>query len=72
VIALRDAETGETALVDTSDRRLRRAYEDRARQAAEDRDRLLRRMNIDAIRVRTGESFVEPLTRFFRERKARR
>jgi uncharacterized protein (DUF58 family) len=72
LIALRDTETGETAMIDTSDRRLRAAYEERTRRAADERDRLLRRMNIDAIRVRTGESFVEPLTRFFRERKARR
>ena len=72
LIALDDAETGEVAIIDTSNRRLRRAYEERTRKAVEDRDRLLSRMNIDAIRVWTGESFVEPLTRFFRERKAKR
>jgi hypothetical protein len=29
-------------------------------------------MDIEAVSVRTGESFVEPLTRFFRAREARR
>ncbi len=72
LIALKDAETGETVVVDTSDRRLRREYEGRVARAAEQRDRMLSRMKIDTIRVRTGESFLEPLTRFFRTREARR
>jgi len=72
LIELYDSETGQTLLVDTSDDRLRRQYEQRSRRAADERDRLLRRMNIDTIHVRTGESFVEPLTRFFRAREARR
>jgi len=72
LIELYDSETGRTLLVDTSNARVRRLYEERSRRAADERDRLLRRMNIDAIHVRTGESFVEPLTRFFRAREARR
>ncbi len=72
LIALKDAETGETVVVDTSDRRVRREYEARVARATEERDRMLSRMKIDTIRVRTGESFVEPLTRFFRAREARR
>lgn len=72
LISLRDTETGRTALIDTSDRALRAAYEKRVQAAADERDRLLKRMSIEAIRVRTGEAFVGPLTRYFRERKARR
>jgi hypothetical protein len=34
-------------------------------------DRELRSCRLDCIRVRTGEPFVEPLTRFFRRREAR-
>lgn len=72
LIELKDNETGRMALVDTSSRRVRERYQVQAIQAAEARDRLFRRMDIEAVCVRTGESFVEPLTRFFRAREARR
>ncbi|HSW46661.1 MAG TPA: DUF58 domain-containing protein [Phycisphaerae bacterium] len=72
LVALSDNETGQVVLVDTSDAGLRREYEARAGRTAEQRDRLLAGMKIDTIHVRTGESFVEPLTRFFRKREARR
>jgi len=72
LIELEDAETGETLVVDTSSKALRRNYALRALAGAEQRDTLLRRMKIDTIDVRTGESFIEPLARFFRKREARR
>lgn len=72
LIELKDNETGRRVLVDTSSRRVRERYEAQAAQAAEARDRLFRRMDVEAIRVRTGESFIDPLTRFFRAREARR
>ena len=72
LIELLDNETGEAVLVDTSSGRLRGAYAAKAQRLADERDDRLRRMDIDGIHVRTGESFVEPLTRFFRAREARR
>ena len=72
LIELKDSETGRMVMVDTSSRRLRERYASQATQAAEQRDRLFHRMNVEAVSVRTGESFVEPLTRFFRAREARR
>jgi uncharacterized protein (DUF58 family) len=72
LIELKDNETGRMVLVDTSSRRVRERYRAQAQQAAETRDRLLRRMDIEAVYARTGESFIEPLTRFFRAREARR
>lgn len=72
LIELKDNETGRMVLVDTSSRRIREGYQAQAQQAAETRDRLLRRMDVEAVYARTGESFVEPLTRFFRAREARR
>ncbi|NOT01650.1 MAG: DUF58 domain-containing protein [Phycisphaerales bacterium] len=71
LIELVDAETGETVVVDTSSKGLRRRYSADAVVVATERDRSFRRNKIDAIDVMTGESFVEPLTRFFRARKAR-
>ncbi len=71
-VELLDTETGEQVLVDTRSRSFRRQFE---RLTADWRERLLtdfRRRRIDAIDVATGESFVEPLTKFFRRREARR
>ena len=72
IIELIDAETDETVLVDTSDQRLRRQYSASAAVKVDERIQLFRRCNVDSIDVTTGESFIEPLNRFFRARKARR
>jgi len=72
LVELVDQETGRRMIVDTSSSRWRREFE-RITTCAEDaRDRRLRSYGLDCIRVRTGESFVEPLIRFFRTREARR
>ena len=71
LIELVDAETGETVLIDTSSKALRRMYAADAVLTADRRTRQFKRSKIDAIDVMTGESFVGPLTRFFRSRKAR-
>jgi uncharacterized protein (DUF58 family) len=71
LIELTDAETGETVLVDTSDIRLRQRYSEHAANAARERGRIFRQCNVDSVDIRAGESFVEPLNRFFRARKAR-
>jgi uncharacterized protein (DUF58 family) len=71
LIELFDSETGETVLLDSSSRTVRDSYAVLMRRLAEQRDEALRSMAIDSIHVRTGESFVEPLTRFFRVREKR-
>jgi uncharacterized protein (DUF58 family) len=71
LVELVDTETGETVLVDTSNKALRRYYAADAVAAADERSQLFRRCNVDSIDVMTGESIVEPLQRFFRARKAR-
>ncbi|MCB9849463.1 MAG: DUF58 domain-containing protein [Phycisphaerales bacterium] len=71
LIELEDAETGETVIVDTSSKTLRRNYALAAAVRADERETMFRRMKMDSIDVRTGESFVEPLARFFRKREAR-
>ncbi|MFH1419110.1 MAG: DUF58 domain-containing protein [Planctomycetota bacterium] len=70
-IDLMDNETGELITIDTSAATFRDEYLRGARGAAESRDQLFRRMKADAISLTTGESFVEPLTKFFRAREAR-
>ena len=67
-----DPETGETLDVDTSDPRVREGYEAAVAEQRESRRRLLRRLAIDEIVMRTDGGYVEPLLRFFRSRETRR
>ncbi|MBW7905983.1 MAG: DUF58 domain-containing protein [Phycisphaerae bacterium] len=71
-IELLDPETGRQMLVDTASAAFRARF---AALADERRRGLLqqfRRLGVDMIDVVTGESFVEPVRRFFRMRGARR
>jgi len=72
LIELVDNETGERVTVDTSSRAFREWYQQQARTLAEDRRQTLRRAKAEAIELTVGESFVEPLTSFFRAREAQR
>jgi uncharacterized protein (DUF58 family) len=71
LVELADNETGRRIVIDTGSARWRAAYEQLAREAAERQNRRLRQIKLDSIEVRTGESFVDPLVRFFRTREAR-
>jgi hypothetical protein len=72
LIRLRDAETGESVMLDTSSRATRRAYRAWTQQRADQRDTLFRSLRLDPIHIDTGEDFVEPLQRFFRRRELRK
>jgi uncharacterized protein (DUF58 family) len=67
-----DPETGETIDVDTSDPKVREAYDWNVNDEREQRKHLLRRLAIDEVLVRTDGSIVEPLFRFFRARETRK
>ena len=71
LLRLRDPETGALVDVDTSDPAVRRAYEAEQLEEAGERRRLLRRLGIDEIAVRTDVGYLEPLLRFFRGRELR-
>ncbi len=71
-IELVDPETGMQMLVDTSSRRFRRRFSDLARRQRATLLEDFRKLRVDSIEVATGEPFVEPLTRFFHRREARR
>lgn len=70
-IELEDAETGERILIDTTDAGLRQDFSLQAGAEREARERVLRRINIDRIDIRTDQSYAEPLIRFFRQRARR-
>jgi len=70
-IELEDAETGEQILLDTRDPLVRQAFASETGAAQEKRDKLFKSMSVDAITIRTDESYVQPLMRFFRMRAKR-
>ncbi|MGK7370250.1 MAG: DUF58 domain-containing protein [Candidatus Halalkalibacterium sp. M3_1C_030] len=71
LIPLKDAETGQEVLVDTSSKKVRHAYQKRRiTEKKQIRNQFLR-MKIDTIELHTNESYVQPLMNFF-HRRARR
>lgn len=71
-VELYDPETEERLLVDTRSRSFRSRVAQFARERREALTHQFRRLRIDLLEVQTGESFVGPLTRFFRQRGRRR
>lgn len=71
-LELLDPETNEQVLINTRSRRVRRRFAERATAERARLLRMFRRLRIDPIELQTGESFVEPLMRFFRKRGERR
>src|SRR5438067_10243232 len=67
-----DAESGEMVLLDLSDAATRAAYQAHALERAEKRDKIFRRLSLDAVRVRPGDDYVAPLAALFRARSRRR
>ena len=72
LVRLRDAETGRDLLVDTDDQRQRQQYAEEAVRRQSDRRRLLMRLGVDEVALRTDRSYVEPLMAYFRARAAHR
>lgn len=67
-----DSETGAEAVVDTSDRRVRAAYEAAVKDRDERLSTLLKRTGISGFRLETGGSVTAPLIAYLRDRERRR
>jgi uncharacterized protein (DUF58 family) len=70
-VEFEDAESGERALVNTSDRRFRAAFQESALRTRNRLEEIFRKTKVDVIEVRTGQPYVEPLMQFFRQRAKR-
>jgi uncharacterized protein (DUF58 family) len=68
---LQDPESGHVLQVDTESKSFQKRYLERARGAAEARDRLFRKMKLDTVAVQTDKSTLEPLVNYFRLRAKR-
>jgi len=72
LLELEDPETGQRVVVNTSDAGFRAAFQDFGRTRREALDNMFRRSRVDVIDIQTGEPYVRPLMRFFKERMRRR
>src|SRR5213080_2408066 len=71
IITLEDAETGEQIEINTADRTTRARFSALAETQRAELNRLLRRNNIDAVSLRTGENYLPALRSFFKQRERR-
>jgi uncharacterized protein (DUF58 family) len=71
IITLEDAETGEQLELNTADRATRTRFAQLAEEQESELKRTLRRNNIDAISLRTGDDYLPPLRSFFKQRERR-
>jgi uncharacterized protein (DUF58 family) len=72
LVSFLDAETGQRRLIDTSNAKLRAAFEERSRERRKHLEELFLRLQIDAVTLMTNESYVEPLMHFLERRVRRR
>lgn len=68
MIHVKDAETGESAWVDTSGRRMRKAYEDWFRNVERTSSSLFMKYNVDKVSIALGEDYVKGLMALFKNR----
>jgi len=71
LMELEDPETGERMVVNTSNPRFRASFAEQAVEARSALGRTLRRSKVDVIDLQTGEPYVQPLMRFFKDRMRR-
>ncbi len=71
-IELVDAETGESIIVDTYDKKFRQGFSILNTEDIKKRKELFRSMNIDMIEIRTDRPYIDPILKFFRMREKRR
>lgn len=72
IVHFEDPETGQIVAVDTSSRAVREAYSAHMARVRRDRDRLFKKLEIDALEIDTGEDHIDPIVRYFRRRAAKR
>jgi uncharacterized protein (DUF58 family) len=71
-IELEDEETGEQMLVNTSDPVFRKEYSKLVNRRYRKLENLMKKINIDMIKLRSDEAFEVPLRQFFKMRSKRR
>ena len=68
LVHIKDAETGKAAWVNTSDRRMRRAYHDWFRNVEQTSSRLFMKYNVDKVSIAVNDDYVKGLMTLFKSR----
>jgi uncharacterized protein (DUF58 family) len=71
LLELEDSETGERVLIDSGDPKFTEQYVKLVSEEEEKRSKLFRKTRIDSVEIRSDQSYVTPLYRFFRMRAKR-
>lgn len=69
LIELEDAESGETILVDSSNKKFRIHFKNEMEKRYKNTTSVLKSNGIDEIQISTATEYVEPLVRFFKKRE---
>ncbi len=69
MVVLEDAETGEQVLVDTGDKRFRRAYAEQAQQRETELEAAFKRAGVDPLSLSTEDDLVRSVVHFALQRK---
>jgi len=72
LLAIEDAETGEMLELSTANPKVRARFAELSRRNVEALRRVLNAEAVDSLELKTGESYVPPLMRFFKTRERRR
>ncbi len=70
-LELEDAETGESLLVNTSDKRLMGEFSKASKKKLREQKKYFRSHGIDYIRVNTDETYIRPIIEYFKKRESR-
>ena len=68
LVNIKDSETGETEWVDTSSRKMRRAYEEWFRNVEQISSRMFMKYNVDRVSIALDEDYVRGLMTLFKNR----
>jgi hypothetical protein len=72
VLEVRDPETGARMMIDSSSRRVREAYAERAQAREDELTWSLRRAGVDDVELSTQREYVHDLVEMFHRREKRR
>jgi uncharacterized protein (DUF58 family) len=72
LVELEDSETGELVLVDTSSRRVRREFAERAAAEREELKRFFMRAGIDVLPIDTSRPYIDEVRALFKRRAGKR
>jgi uncharacterized protein (DUF58 family) len=67
-VNIKDSETGECAWINTSDKRMRRAYEDWFRNVEQSSSKLFMKYNVDKVDISVDDDYVKGLMTLFKNR----